>query len=115
MLKNFLKNTLVLIVGSIVFSAGFCIFALPNSLLTGGAGGIATVINYLTGFPVGTTILLINLPLFIGALYICGKRYAVKTLYSTAVFSFVIDIFDAAVKFEYTKSLALATLFSISC
>lgn len=109
-MKSFLKDTLSLIVGSVMFSLGLCIFALPNSLLTGGAGGIAIIVNYLTGLPVGMGILIVNIPLFIMTAVICGKGYTLKTFYSTALFSGTVDICDFLISVTYTKNLFVAAL-----
>ena len=110
MLKSFLKDTFSLIAGSILFSVAINIFALPNSLVTGGAGGLAIIINSITGLAVGTGILIINTPLFISAYFICGKAYALKTILSTTVFSVIIDITEVFIKAQYTKSLFIASL-----
>lgn len=110
-LKNFLKDTAALILGSTVFAAGLCIFAYPLNMLTGGAGGIGIIINKLFGLPVGQAIILVNLPLFAAAFFVCGKKYTAKTVYSTVLFSAVIDIFEYAVPARYTNDPLLSAVF----
>ncbi len=110
MFIRFLKDTVYLITGSIVFSIGFCIFALPNNLLTGGAGGLAMILNSLTGLAVGTGVLLINIPLLIWSLKICGRGYTIKTLYSISVFSTTIDLFEIAINYRFTSSIVISAL-----
>ena len=41
------------------------LFLLPNELSSGGFSGIATIIYYLFKVPMGTTILALNIPLFL--------------------------------------------------
>lgn len=110
-MKNFLKDTLTLIAGATVFSAGFCVFALPNKILTGGAGGVAIIINSFTGIPIGTGILLINIPLLITAFFVCGKKYTFKTVYAVILFSSVIDLFELLVPMRYTGNPLLASIY----
>lgn len=110
-MKNFLKDTAVLILGGAIFAAGLCIFASPAGILTGGAGGVAIILNSLTGLPLGTGILLVNIPLLIASFFICGKKYTFRTLYAVIIFSFVIDAFEFAVSFRYTADPLLSTLY----
>ena len=110
MQKEFLKDTLSLVAGSALFGLGLCIFAVPNSLVTGGAGGLAIILSSITGLPVGMGILLINIPLFIFAYILCGTRYAVRNLFSTFVFSALVDIVQALVPYRYTKNIFISAL-----
>ena len=96
--------------GSALFAIALCVFALPNSLLTGGAGGLAIILNYILGVPVGLGVFIINLPLIIMTAVICGTKYTLRTLYSIAMFSAVIDLVSPLITFEYTKSIALAAV-----
>ena len=43
---------------------GVSLFLLPNQLSSGGIAGIATITYYLFNIPMGTMILIINVPLF---------------------------------------------------
>lgn len=94
-----------------MFAAGLSVFASPNRILTGGAGGIAILINSFTGLPLGTGILLVNIPLIITAFFVCGRRYTLKTLYATVLFSTVTDMFSLVVPMQYTKNVLLASIY----
>ena len=59
------------------------LFLLPNELSSGGFSGIATILYYLFNFPVGTTIIILNVPLFIFATLKIGKRFLLKSLFGT--------------------------------
>ncbi|MBQ8605284.1 MAG: YitT family protein [Clostridia bacterium] len=109
-MKAFLKDSLSLFCGSTLFAVGICIFALPCSLLTGGAGGLAIIINTLTGIPVGLGILLINVPLIIMTTVICSFRYALKTLWSIVVFSLVMAVWEDIIAVSYTGSYLLSAI-----
>ncbi len=79
------------LVGAVLYGAGLVCFAAPHRIAPGGAGGIAAMVHYKTGFPVGLFILLFTaLLLFLAGRYL-GKGWAWKTLFSAALLSAVID------------------------
>ena len=53
------------ILGSFVMALGVSLFLLPNQLSSGGLAGIATITYYLLHIPMGTAILVLNIPLFV--------------------------------------------------
>ena len=59
----------------------------PRRALT----GLATVLNYLFGWPVGTASLLMNIPLFLIGYRSMGRTFAVRSLGATVIFSLLID------------------------
>lgn len=77
---------------SIVFSAillafVYYIFIIKNSFAPAGLNGIATMIQYKTGFSISYMSLLINIPLSILAYFLVQKDFAVKTLLFSVVYS----------------------------
>ncbi len=89
-----LRDYLWIIVGSFITALAINIFLVPHRIAPGGVTGIATVIFYLSNelVPVGTLMLLLNIPLFIFGIKIIGRRFIVRTLFSTIFLSAVIDI-----------------------
>lgn len=85
-----------IIIGSIITAAGINIFLVPYKIAPGGVTGIATVVYYLSGFrfPVGVTMLVLNIPLFLFGMKFIGGRFAFRTLFSTLFLSFAIDTTD---------------------
>lgn len=77
-----------------LWRAGVSLFLLPNQLSTGGVSGIATIIYYLFNIPMGTTILIINAPLFLFAFFKIGRRFFFKSLVGTVSMSIFIDLLD---------------------
>ena len=82
------------IVGSFIIAVGVSLFLLPNQLSCGGISGIATITYYLFNIPMGTMILLINVPLFLMAIYKIGKKFFVKSMIGTITLSIFIDFLD---------------------
>ena len=109
--KDLLIDSIVIIIGGILYAAGLCIFVAPHGMLTGGASGIGIVVNHYTDVPIGTVIFLVNIPLFAFAFFICGKKYTLRTVYSCLLFSAVIDIFEAFISYSYTGDRLLCALY----
>ncbi len=51
------------IVGIFLYTVGLCIFAVPANIAPGGASGIAILVHYVTGFPIGLFCSFFNLPI----------------------------------------------------
>ena len=98
--KNW-KDYLQIIVGSVITAAAINVFLVPHKIAPGGVTGIATVIYYLSGgrFSVGVTMLILNIPLFIIGIKFIGGRFALRTLFSTILLSFVIDTTEPFTKY----------------
>lgn len=92
--KNILKEYIFITIGCIMMAAGVALFLLPNELSTGGFAGIGTITYYLFKIPLGTTMLLLNVPLLIIAYFRIGKKLLFRSIYGTAIFSILVDIFD---------------------
>lgn len=96
-----IKETLIeiggTILGAFIMAIGVSLFLLPNQLSTGGVSGIATITYYLFKIPMGKMILIVNIPLFIIAIFKVGKSFFIKSIIGTISLSAFIDILD---KFE---------------
>lgn len=89
----FLKEYFIITMGSFIAAAAMNVFLIPHKIVPGGVSGAATVIYYLSGgvFPVGATMLAINIPLFLAGITFIGRKFFIRTLYSTVVLSVSID------------------------
>ncbi len=93
-IKGALLNITKIIIGTVIMAIGIDFFLLPNQLSTGGFTGIATIIYYLCGFPVGTLVMLLNIPLFLMAYFRLGKEFLVNALLGTFFLSLFLNIFE---------------------
>ena len=82
------------VLGAFVMATGVSLFLLPNQLSSGGVSGIATITYYLFNIPMGTMILIINVPLFLFAFFKIGKSFFIKSLIGTFTLSLFIDMLD---------------------
>lgn len=93
-IKRNIIELIEVLVGAAIMAIATAFFLLPNQLSSGGFAGIATIIYYLFKIPMGTTIMILNIPLFLLAFFKLGKGFFIKGLIGTVAFSFFIDIFD---------------------
>ena len=82
------------IFGAFIMAVGIALFLLPNQLSSGGVAGIATITYYLFKIPMGTMILIINIPLFLISIYKIGTNFFIKSIIGTFSLSFFIDLLD---------------------
>ena len=82
------------ILGAFTMAIGTALFLLPNQLSSGGFAGIATIVYYLLKIPMGTTILILNIPMFLLAGYKVGRKFFIKSMIGTISFSIFIDLLD---------------------
>ena len=105
-IKRWIRDILGTMLGAFVMAFGISLFLLPNQLSTGGVSGIATIIYYLFNVPMGTTILLINSPLFLFSAFKVGKQFFIKSLIGTISLSVFVDLLDKIEPLTNDKFLA---------
>lgn len=93
-IREFTIQCIGTIIGALIMAISVSFFLLPNELSTGGFSGIATIFYYLAKIPVGTTILVLNIPLFIFSWFKIGRQFFIKSIIGTISLSIFIDIFN---------------------
>lgn len=79
-------------VGVLLIALGLDLFLVPNKIAAGGVSGLSTVFHYLVGVPVGMTMLVLNVPLFIMGIYRLGLKFGFRSLYGTVSLSVAVDM-----------------------
>ncbi len=126
-LKIFKGSTdyLWITLGSLLTAIAINVFLVPYKIAPGGVSGVATVVFYLSNerFPVGITMLALNVPLFIMGMRYIGRKFVIRTLLSTILLSVFIDILEPYTDFfsrnflqrlEHSPSVPDLLLYSIS-
>ena len=92
-LKKTLFPLLMITLGSAAYAVGFVWCYVPNGIAFGGITGVAQIINYLIpAFPIGVTVIVLNVPLFILGWKLIGGRLLVSSLYAMFISSVLIDL-----------------------
>ena len=105
-IKKIILEIVGTIFGSFVIAVSVSLFLLPNKLSSGGVAGIATITYYLLNIPMGVSILLINVPLFLMSILKIGKVFFLKSIVGTVSLSIFIDILDKMQPLTNDKFLA---------
>lgn len=82
------KHILSILFGSFLISIAINCFVVKAKLLSGGVSGISLIVQYITKFPAGYTILILNIPLLILSLIKINRRFTVYTIIGTLSLSF---------------------------
>ncbi len=107
-----LKDYFVIILGGIVQALAMRFFLVPAHLVSGGISGIAQLVDYFIDFPIGTMILLGNIPLFIlGFRYLGALRFALRTTVAVITFSLFTNLFGQYIPDTFTNDLILQSLY----
>ncbi len=89
--KKLFKDILTDTLGCLLIAVGIYSFAEKLNIAPGGVSGIAIMVKYLLGIPVGLISLFINIPLLAVAYKFIGKRFFVRTLSTVLIYTFLID------------------------
>lgn len=92
--KKIIINLLRTIIGTAIMAFAIDLFLLPNQLSVGGFSGIGTIGYYLFNIPIGTTVLILNIPLFIFALFKNGKKFFLDAILGTIFLSYFLNLFE---------------------
>lgn len=96
--RSKLEEIVLIIIGVFLLAASVNMVYEPIGMVTGGVSGLAIVIKHYTkniisgGIPVWVSNTVINIPLFIVAWFVLGKKYIGKTLFATVCFSVALSI-----------------------
>ena len=107
--KEYIVKYALVVLGSALFAAGFQFFLYPNSIIVGGVSGIAMIINYLIGLPVGIMTIVLNIPLFIIAWKHFGGKFIISSLVGMLLSSLLVDLL-ATLNYSPTGAMLLACI-----
>jgi len=80
-----------IIIGTFIMAIGIGQFLVPNHLSSGGFSGIATIGYYLLDIPIGTILLIINIPIFLLSYFKIGKKFLFRSIIGTFLLSVFLD------------------------
>lgn len=87
------KDYILITLGVALAVAGLNLFLVPNKIAAGGISGIATLLYHMLGIPLGISIAVLNIPLFILGFKLVGKSFAIRTAYALVLYSALAEIY----------------------
>ncbi len=106
-----LKRYTLILIGCILGSAAINAFLLPAQLLSGGITGIAVILYYLFGLPIGTQLIIYNIPIVYLAYKVFGKQYAIDTIIGMTLFSLCIDATSFLSSYNFVDDRMLNSIY----
>lgn len=112
------KKLFWFLLGNVCFALALQLFLVDNNIAAGGFAGIGTVLNHITGLPIGTIIFLMNLPFFLLALKLKGLAFTLVTFSSSTVYSLAINLLSPVpciVDDPYIAAVLGGALYGVAC
>ncbi len=108
-----LADYILITLGALLQALAIRLFLVPGHLVNGGISGLAQLINYYTGFPIGVMILIGNIPLLVLSWrHLGGRRFAIRTAYAVVIISVLTDLLVLFIPKEgLTTDIVLNTLY----
>ncbi len=111
-LSSEIRNGLYIVAGSVILALGIVLFLAPNKIATGGTPGMAILLSYLIDLPIGSLMLLINLPLLLIGGRMLGKAFAIRSVVAIFLTSMLIDLSTVILHLQpLSHDTLLATLY----
>ena len=108
-----LKRIFFVILGNTIYAAGIAAFVIPSGLITGGTTGLGLIANHYTGVPIEVFAGIFNVIMFILAIVVLGKSFALTSLISTFYFPIILGVFQKVDFLQHlTTDPMLSTIFA---
>lgn len=94
------EDAQALLAGSLFLALSVLMFR-EAGLLTGGTAGLAFLVHYASGWPLGAILFAINVPFYIFAMRAMGREFTLKTFCAVALLSLYIEFIPRLIAFEH--------------
>ena len=111
-MKEQIKNIIYIIIGNIVLAFSVSCFILPSNIVVGGTTGLSLLGQYFFNLEITSTVMIVNVVMFILGLLILGKKFALTTILSTFIYPFILGIFQNVTYLQnISNDILLSTIF----
>ena len=101
--------------GSVLYSLSFDWFYVPNQIGFGGLTALGMILNHLSpAIPIGTVVLVLNIPIFILGWKFLGGHTLVSSLFAMAATSVLVDLIAAIYTFPPMDPMLAAVFGGVS-
>jgi len=100
-----------IMLGCFISSSSINLFLVPAHLRSGGVAGVSMIVYYLSGWPIGLQMLLLNLPLLIAAWRTLGRGATLDIAFGTIFFSICVDMMKFLQAAAPVDDVMLAAIF----
>ena len=102
-----IKDYLVISLGLLMYTVAWSVFIIPHHLVGGGVTGISAIVQYVTGFNMSYTMLIINGLLLLVALKVLGASFGARTVYAVLFSAASFRVVPELIPQEFIQQFAL--------
>ena len=114
-LSRMARDYLWIALGSVLYSLSFDWFYVPNQIGFGGLTALGMILNHLSpAVPIGTVVLILNIPIFILGWKFLGGHTLVSSLFAMAATSVLVDLISAVYTFPPMDPMLAAIFGGVS-
>ena len=97
--------------GALLFALSYSWFLVPYKIAPGGVGGLSQIMYHIFNIPVGLSMVLFNVPLFVLSFFLLGKRFGTRSIYGMIATAILTDVvsFPTLVKLGFIKDITKYT------
>ena len=105
-----LNEVIILMVGCLFMAVSINMFLNPHNIAPGGLTGVSIIINTLTGLPIWLINVLFDIPLFLFAFRILGRKDATKTLLGILFLTLSLKLTENLGNIQITNDVLLSSI-----
>ena len=114
-LTRMVRDYTWIFLGSVLYSLSFDWFYVPNQIGFGGLTALGMILNHLSpAIPIGTVVLVLNIPIFILGWKFLGGHTLVSSLFAMAATSVLVDLIAAIYTFPPMDPMLAAVFGGVS-
>ena len=114
-LSRMVRDYAWIALGSVLYSLSFDWFYVPNQIGFGGLTALGMILNHLSpSIPIGTVVLVLNIPIFILGWKFLGGHTLVSSLFAMAATSVLVDLIAAIYTFPPMDPMLAAVFGGVS-
>ena len=114
-LSRVVRDYTWIFLGSVLYSLSFDWFYVPNQIGFGGLTALGMILNHLSpAIPIGTVVLVLNVPIFILGWKFLGGHTLVSSLFAMAATSVLVDLIAAIYAFPPMDPMLAAVFGGVS-
>lgn len=114
-LSRVVRDYTWIFLGSVLYSLSFDWFYVPNQIGFGGLTALGMILNHLSpAIPIGTVVLVLNIPIFILGWKFLGGHTLVSSLFAMAATSVLVDLIAALYTFPPMDPMLAAVFGGVS-
>ncbi len=108
---GFYMQILIILLGSFITAISINAFIIPHKLLSGGASGLALILQYTTKISSGYWVMIINIPIFIAGYILLDRKFILRSFIGMMALSTFLVLTKNVATYVAVDDILLSTVF----